>query len=94
MSAISSFTPALASLRASRVPTCPAPSSATVRPFSSRLPKRRSQQARIAASTPRAVNGLGSPLPPRAFDRPVTCSVPSAIVAMSVELVPTSSAVT
>ena len=48
----------------------------------------------MAASTPRAVNGLGLPLPPRLRARPETWFVRSAITAMSRALVPTSSAVT
>ena len=67
--------------------------SATERPASEVLPKARSQVARIAASTPSAVNGLGSPEPPRDRTRPVTCRVRCAITVMSRDDVPTSSAV-
>ena len=51
-------------------------------------------QARIAASTPIAVNGLGSPEPPWSRGSPTTCSVRSPITTMSAGDVPTSSAVT
>jgi hypothetical protein len=47
----------------------------------------------IASCTPCAVNGLGSPDPPRARESPVTCLVVSAITVMSREAMPTSSAV-
>ncbi len=53
----------------------------------------RSQQARIADSTPSAVNGLGSPEPPCRRGSPATCSVRCAITRMSRLEVPTSSAV-
>jgi len=65
-----------------------------VRPASDDEPKTRSQQTAIAASTPSAVQGLGSPEPPRARVRPVTWLVVVAIVSMSRDAVPTSSAVT
>ncbi len=94
MSETMSATPARARRLASRDPTRPTPTTATLRPLRSALPKRRSQHARIAASTPWAVNGLGSPLPPLERERPVTWLVPSASTDMSRALVPTSSAVT
>ena len=56
-------------------------------------PKARWQVARIAASTPSAVKGLGSPEPPRLRARPATWAVCCAITAMSRLEVPTSSAV-
>ena len=49
-------------------------------------------QARIAASTPAAVYGLGSPTPPCSGGSPTTCSVRVRISSMSAGLVPTSSA--
>ena len=48
----------------------------------------------MAASTPRAVTGLGSPEPPDSTGRPTTCEVRSPITVMSAVPVPTSSAVT
>jgi len=56
-------------------------------------PKTRSQLTRIAVSTPSAVQGLGSPDPPRLRDSPVTCGVIEAMTSMSRADVPTSSAV-
>ena len=64
-----------------------------VRPSSDAEPKTRSQQTRIAASTPSAVHGLGSPDPPRRRDSPVTWLVVDAMTSMSRDDVPTSSAV-
>ena len=93
MSATISRAPARASRFASFEPTRPTPTTATVRPFNSGEPKRLAQQARIAASTPWAVNGLGSPLPPLERASPATCFVRVAITAMSRAPVPTSSAV-
>ncbi len=67
---------------------------ATLRPSRAPLPVARSSAARTAASTPSAVNGLGSPEPPRRRESPATWSVCSAITVMSRLEVPTSSAVT
>ena len=64
-----------------------------LRPSTDVLPNTRSQATRMAASTPSAVHGLGSPEPPRSTASPVTCVVASAIVCMSGSEVPTSSAV-
>ncbi len=58
------------------------------------MPQIASHVTRIAASTPSAVHGLGSPEPPRSTARPATWSVRSAITVMSPSDVPTSSAVT
>ncbi len=58
------------------------------------MPKARSQQATIAASTPNAVHGLGSPEPPWRLGRPLTWRVTWAMACMSRVDVPTSSAVT
>ena len=53
------------------------PETATVRPFSEVAVRTRARtEARMAASTPRAVHGLGSPDPPLAARRPQTCAVP------------------
>jgi hypothetical protein len=93
MSATKSDAPARLSRSTSREPTRPTPTTDTERPARSREPNKRSQHARIAASTPSAVTGLGSPLPPSDSGRPATCSVPSRITIMSWLLVPTSSAV-
>ncbi len=93
MSARVSSTPASASPRASRSPTWPSPTTATVRPARSTVPKARWHAARIAACTPAAVNGLGSPAPPRSTGMPVTWVVRVAISTMSSVAVPTSSAV-
>ena len=80
MSATITRAPSAASMRASASPTCPAPTTATVRP--ARLcsePKRLTTHARMAACTPAAVNGLGSPRPPRlSRGSPTTCSRPRA----------------
>ena len=93
MSASTSSAPPSASSSASRPPTLPTPTTATLRPSSEVLPKTRSHATRIAASTPSAVHGLGSPEPPRSTASPVTWRVASAIVCMSGSEVPTSSAV-
>ena len=93
MSASTSSAPPSASSSASRPPTLPTPTTATLRPSSEVLPNTRSQATRMAASTPSAVDGLGSPEPPRSTASPVTCWVTSAIVRMSGSEVPTSSAV-
>jgi hypothetical protein len=85
--------PAAASASASGRPTWPRPTIATVRPSSEVEPKTRSQATRIAASTPIAVHGLGSPEPPLSTASPDTWLVTSAIVRMSGSDVPTSSAV-
>ncbi len=53
--------PAWASRRARFEPTWPRPATTIRRPDRSGEPKRSLAQARIAASTPSAVNGLGSP---------------------------------
>ena len=74
-SATSSRAPARAQRLATREPTCPSPSTQMLRPRSEPSPNARSQAARIAASTPRAVNGLGSPEPPRLRASPATCAV-------------------
>jgi hypothetical protein len=65
-----------------------------VRPFSEASPNACAQVVLIATSTPSAVNGLGSPEPPRLVARPETCLVVSAITGMSRLPIPTSSAVT
>ena len=93
MSASTRSAPASASSSASRPPTLPTPTTATLRPASEVLPKTRSQATLMAASTPSAVHGLGSPEPPRPVFSPVTCAVTSAITSMSGSEVPTSSAV-
>ena len=93
MSLTTSLAPALAQRLATREPTCPSPTTATVRSLSELDENTRSQQARIAASTPSAVYGLGSPEPPCPRGRPATCSVRCAITFMSRLEVPTSSAV-
>ena len=77
MSARTSSAPPAASSSASRPPTLPTPTTATLRPSSDGLPNTRSQATRIAASTPSAVHGLGSPEPPRSVARPVTYGVAS-----------------
>ena len=48
----------------------------------------------IAAATPSAVHGLGSPEPPRSRGEAGDVAVRSAITSMSASEVPTSSAVT
>ena len=68
MSASTSSAPPSASSSASRPPTLPTPTTATRRPSSEVLPNTRSQPTRIAASTPSAVHGLGSPEPPRSVE--------------------------
>ena len=93
MSATTSFAPRRATSFASRRPTLPRPTTATVRPFSEVSPNARSQLASTAAWTPSAVYGDGSPEPPRDCARPLTCFVASAITVMSRDDVPTSSAV-
>ena len=49
-----------------------APTTATLRSLQVAEPNWWRAQARMACSTPRAVNGLGSPEPPRSVVRPVT----------------------
>src|SRR5919108_625623 len=93
MSETTSRVPRRASSRATRNPTCPSPTTAADRPFSEAVPSARSTEASTAVSTPSAVNGLGSPEPPRERASPETCAVPSAITVMSRAEVPTSSAV-
>jgi hypothetical protein len=93
MSDTDSSAPAAASLRASFAPTCPSPLITIRRPAISADPKVSLAQARIAASTPSAVNGLGSPEPPSPGGRPVTWRVRSRIVTRSDGEIPTSSAV-
>ena len=56
--------PASARRSRQRSPTCPVPTIATRRPPRSTCPRHLADAARIAASTPSAVNGLGSPEPP------------------------------
>src|ERR1700722_3685922 len=74
-----SFAPARAQRRATRAPTWPSPITHTERPSNESEPNARRQQARIAVSTPRAVNGDGSPEPPRARARPATKLVPEGV---------------
>jgi hypothetical protein len=93
MSETASCAPSRASRVASRRPTWPRPTTAIERPFRSGEPNARSHVAWIACRTPSAVNGLGSPDPPRRRLRPLTCAVARAIVVMSRADVPTSSAV-
>jgi len=93
MSLTTSLAPRRASSRATRIPTLPSPRTAAERPFSESEPSARSHDASTAASTHSAVNGLGSPDPPRARARPDTWRVPSAMTVMSRDEVPTSSAV-
>ena len=50
--------------RATREPTCPRPITHDARPLSDASRTRAHSTARIAVSTPSAVNGLGSPEPP------------------------------
>ena len=93
MSVTSSVAPACAHAVATRPPTLPSPAIAIVRCSSDGVPKTRSQQTRIATSTPSAVHGLGSPEPPRRRERPLTWLVVEEITSMSRDDVPTSSAV-
>jgi hypothetical protein len=93
MSVTSSVAPAFAQAVATRPPTLPSPAIAIVRPSSDGAPKTRSQQTRIAVSTPSAVHGLGSPEPPWWRERPDTWLVTDAMSCMSRDDVPTSSAV-
>jgi len=65
-----------------------------VRPRRLSLPNASSQETRIADSIPSAVQGDGSPEPPRRRPSPVTWRVPWAMTSMSRDEVPTSSAVT
>ena len=60
-----------------RSPTCPSPTTATLRPSQRRwcrTPAR--SRPGSPTSTPSAVNGLGSPEPPRRASSPATCGVP------------------
>ena len=93
MSVTSSVAPASAQSFATRAPTWPSPAITIVRSPSDGEPKTRSQHTPIAAWTPSAVHGLGSPDPPRRRDSPVTWRVAEAMTSMSRADVPTSSAV-